>query len=90
MEGRKSNRDAIGAVVQIFDQSGAQLQMVKSGSSYLSSSDKALTFGVGKLPEIDRATIQWPSGRADEFRKLATGRTYLCVEGERPVAQDLR
>ncbi len=82
LEGRKSNRDAIGAVVQLFDASGMQMQMVKSGSSYLSSSDKALTFGVGKRDAVDRIAIFWPRGRADEFRKLATGKTYHCVEGE--------
>ena len=87
LEGRKSNRDAIGAVVQVFDASGMQVQMVKSGSSYLSSSDKTLTFGTGRREQVDRVAIFWPSGRADEFKKLATGRTYLCVEGEGAKAQ---
>ena len=82
LEGRKSNRDAIGAVVQIFDASGMQMQMVKSGSSYLSSSDKTLTFGVGRRDVADRVVIYWPSGRTDEFRKLAAGQTYQCVEGQ--------
>jgi hypothetical protein len=82
LEGRKSNRDAIGAVVQIFDSSGMQVQMVKSGSSYLSSSDKTLTFGVGRREQVDRVAIFWPSGRADEFKKVSTGQTYLCGEGE--------
>ncbi|HSB14214.1 MAG TPA: CRTAC1 family protein [Bryobacteraceae bacterium] len=87
LEGRKSNRDGIGAVVQVFDASGMQMQMVKSGSSYLSSSDKSLTFGVGSRTHVDRVAIFWPSGRADEFRKLAAGKTYLCVEGENPRPQ---
>lgn len=87
LEGRKSNRDAIGAVVQVFDSTGKQIQMVKSGSSYLASSEKTLTFGTGGRDQVDRVVIFWPSGQADEFRKLATGRTYLCVEGEAPRAQ---
>ncbi len=86
LEGRQSNRDAIGALVRVYDERGPQMQMVKSGSSYLCSSDKTLTFGVGKQKEVDRVTIQWPSGRGDEFRKLASGVTYVCVEGERPRA----
>jgi enediyne biosynthesis protein E4 len=90
LEGRKSNRDGIGAVVQVFDASGMQMQMVKSGSSYLSSSDKSLTFGVGPRAQVDRVAIFWPSGRADEFRKLAAGKTYLCVEGESPRPQQGR
>lgn len=84
LEGRQSNRDAIGAVVRVYDSSGAQMQMVKSGSSYLSSSDLALTFGVGTRDSVDRVTISWPNGRAGEFRKLAASATYRCVEGEAP------
>lgn len=90
LEGRKSNRDAVGAVVQIFDTTGMQMQMVKSGSSYLSSSDRALTFGVGRRPEIDRAVVFWPSGRTDEVKKLATDRSYRWIEGEPPRMQDWR
>ncbi|MBK5292949.1 MAG: CRTAC1 family protein [Acidobacteriia bacterium] len=90
LEGRKSNRDAIGAIVQAFDASGMQMQMVKSGSSYLSSSDKSLTFGTRRRERIDRVVIYWPSGRTDEFGKLATGQTYLCVEGQAPRPQSGR
>lgn len=90
LEGRKSNRDAIGAVVRVFDSTGTQMQMVKSGSSYLSSSDLALTFGVGSQSVVDRVTISWPSGRGDEFRKLATSATYRVVEGEAPERMERR
>lgn len=86
LEGRKSNRDAIGAVVQVYDASGRQTQMVKSGSSYLSSSDRALTFGMGAMPAADRVVVFWPSGRVDEVRALAAGKTYHWVEGQAPRA----
>ena len=86
LEGRKSNRDAIGAVVQVFDASGRQTQMVRSGSSYLSSSDRALTFGMGATPTADRVVVFWPSGRVDEVRALAAGKTYHWVEGQAPRA----
>ncbi len=85
LEGRKSNRDAIGAVVRLTDSTGTQMQTVKSGSSYLSSSELTLTFGMGKRPTADRITVEWPSGRKDEFTKWMAGHTYYCVEGERPV-----
>ncbi len=82
LEGRKSNRDAIGAVVQLFDASGMQMQMVKSGSSYLSASDKSLTFGMGRRERAGRVVVYWPSGETSEYRNLAAGRSYVCVEGE--------
>jgi len=90
LEGRKSNRDAIGAVMHVHDSSGRQMRMVKSGSSYLSSSDRALTFGAGPRRQIHRAVVYWPSGVTQEVAKLATGRTYRWIEGERPQPLDHR
>jgi hypothetical protein len=80
--GTKSNRDAIGATVKIFHDGGSQSRMVKSGSSYLSQSEFPVTFGVGRRDRIDRAVITWPSGRTEEFKGIATGRMYECVEGK--------
>lgn len=90
LEGRKSNRDGIGAVVRIFGAGGPQMRMIRSGSSYLSASALTATFGVGKLGSVERVVVYWPSGRVDEFKNLATGRTYHCVEGAAPRALDLR
>ena len=59
-----------------------QSRMVKSGSSYLSQSELPLTFGVGKRDWIDRVLILWPSGRTEEFKSLACGKAYECVEGK--------
>lgn len=90
LEGRKSNRDGIGAVVQIDEATGSQTRRIRSGSSYLSSSTLAATFGVGGQRTIKRAIIRWPSGRVDEHANLATGRTYHCMEGQAPVALNYR
>lgn len=82
LRGTKSNRDAIGAKLRLFDRAGNQSRMVRSGSSYLSQSELTVSFGVGKRTEIDRLVIEWPSGRIDEQKNLATGRSYECVEGQ--------
>jgi hypothetical protein len=79
--GTKSNRDAIGASVRIFHGDSSQSRMVKSGSSYLSQSELPVTFGLGKRDRVDRLVIQWPSGRSEEYKNLATGHAYECVEG---------
>ncbi len=80
--GTKSNRDAIGAEVRIECGGVTQSRLVKSGSSYLSQSELPVTFGVGKRDSIDRAVILWPSGRSEEFKNLAAGKAYECVEGK--------
>jgi hypothetical protein len=83
--GTKSNRDAIGATVRIF--AGArggqnQSRVVRGGSSYLSQSELPVTFGVGKSEKIERMTVDWPSGRNEEYKDLATGRAYEIVESK--------
>jgi enediyne biosynthesis protein E4 len=80
--GTKSNRDAIGAAVKISCGTSTQSRLVKSGSSYLSQSELPLTFGLGKREKIDRLVIEWPSGRTEEYKDLASGRSYECVEAK--------
>jgi len=82
LTGTQSNRDAIGAVVRIFYAGNQQSRLVKGGSSYLSQSELPVTFGLGKRDRIERAVIQWPSGRTEEFKDLVAGRAYQCVEGK--------
>ena len=78
--GTKSNRDAIGAFVRVHDGRLVQMRLVHGGSSYLSQSELAVTFGVGKTEHIERITIDWPSGRTEEYKNLATGQAYEVVE----------
>jgi hypothetical protein len=88
--GTKSNRDAIGASLKIFHGASngtpngttIQSRTVKSGSSYLSQSELPVTFGLGKQDKIDRLVIEWPSGASEEYKNLAAGRTYECVESK--------
>src|SRR3984893_4688728 len=93
--GTKSNRDAIGASVKIFhgasngtsNETPSQTRLVKGGSSYLSQSELPVTFGLGKRDKVDRLVIEWPSGRAEEYKNLAAGRAYECVEAKGITAQ---
>jgi hypothetical protein len=77
--GSKSNRDGIGAVVRIESASGKQWTMVRSGSSYCSQSDLAVTFGIGKdtsaIVEVD-----WPSGAKQDLGKVTADQRYSVDE----------
>jgi len=86
--GTKSNRDGIGALVRVFVDGLTQSRLVKGGSSYLSQSELPVTFGLEKRDRIDRVVIDWPSGRTEEYKNLATGRCYECTEGKGIVPQD--
>jgi hypothetical protein len=81
MVGTKSNRDGIGATVRLFTPEGTQSRMVKTGSSYLSQAELALTFGIGRREKADRVVIEWPSGAVEEHKNIAAG-SYVCTESK--------
>ncbi|HEV2447495.1 MAG TPA: CRTAC1 family protein [Candidatus Sulfopaludibacter sp.] len=76
LEGTKSNRDGIGAVVHV----GPQMQMVRSGSSYCSASDLALTFGLGKDASAAAVEIDWPSGTKQKLANVAANQRLVVKE----------
>jgi hypothetical protein len=80
LTGMKSNRDAIGAVVRIYHGGENQMRIVRGGSSYLSQSELAATFGVGRADRIDRVTVEWPSGSTQEFKNIPSGKAYEANE----------
>jgi hypothetical protein len=84
--GTKSNRDGIGAVVQVTSGDGSnkdkQSKMLRSGSSYLSQSELVLTFGLGAQSRADTVEIQWPSGQVDKLSNVNAGQTITLEEGK--------
>jgi hypothetical protein len=62
LSGTGGNRDAIGAEVTVEAGDWRQIQRVRSGSSYASQSELALTFGLGSRASVDAVTIRWPGG----------------------------
>ena len=79
--GTKSNRDGIGALVRLITADGPQSRVLCSGSSYLSSSELVLTFGLGKQTKADSLEIHWPSGQVDRLSGIAAGQTITVTEG---------
>src|SRR6202171_5294911 len=78
----KSNRDGIGATVRLTSGGETQTQMLRSGSSYLSSSELVLTFGLAQHDKADSIEIRWPSGQADHLSNVTVGQTITVTEGK--------
>ena len=80
--GTKSNRDAIGAKVTLHLSDRKLVRWVTGGSSYLSSHDRRLLFGLGTQPSNRKvaAEIQWPSGRHQLVEGLASNRYHRINE----------
>jgi hypothetical protein len=81
LEGTKSNRDGIGAVVRVQSGGSQQSLMMRSGSSYLSQSELVLRFGLGSAAKADRVEIEWPSGQHDSLQDVAGGQVITVREG---------
>ena len=81
LRGTESNRDAVGATVEIESGELKQLRQVNAGSAYASQHGQRLYFGLGEHPRVDRLTVRWPSGRVEEFEDLAVRQLVRIVEG---------
>lgn len=90
--GVKSNRDGIGSDVRVSAGSDIQTKNLHSGSSYLSSSELVLTFGLGKHTQADAVEIRWPSGQVDQLKNIAADQIITVKEkegivGAKPLAK---
>jgi hypothetical protein len=81
LQGARSNRDGIGARVTITAGGRRQVQEVRSGSSYISSSDLRLHFGLGIAGSVDSILVEWPSGLWEKFPSCAADRIIELKEG---------
>jgi hypothetical protein len=78
--GVKSNRDAIGAQVRVSTAAGDQFATVTTSSSYQSSSDKRLHFGLGTADSLREIEIRWPSGIHQVLHDQQTDRIVTITE----------
>jgi hypothetical protein len=84
LRGKKSNPDAIGAVVT-YQAGDLKRRRVKvGGGSYLSSHDPRIVLGLGKREKLEWLEVKWPvpGGTTQRFTGLPTNRYITIVEGE--------
>ena len=79
--GVKSNRDGIGAKIRVKAGNRILVNEVRSGSSYLSNSDRRVHFGLGPVAKIDWIEIRWPSGLKELFENPSVDRILTLTEG---------
>ncbi len=82
LRGVRSNRDGIGARVEVTYSGGRSVQFLQAGSGYLSQHTKRLHFGLGDAPTTGLVRVRWPSGQVQEFGELRAGFRYAITEGE--------
>ena len=81
--GRASPRSAIGSRVTIRAGGREQIGIVKGGASYLSTSDRAMLFGLGDATSVDSMMVDWPSGQTTLLKHTASNHRITVIE-EKP------
>jgi hypothetical protein len=79
--GTKSNRDGIGARITVQVGKRVLVDEVRSGSSYISSSDMRVHFGLGAVAKLDSLQIRWPSGLVESFDNVQVDKVNTLKEG---------
>ncbi len=80
LRGTKSNRDAIGAVVRLFQGGTVMTRQVNAAGGYLSHSSRVFHFGLGDRPQIDRVEITWPGGKVQNLGAVPANKLHNVVE----------
>ncbi len=81
LEGSASNRDGVGATVNVT--AGGRRHVLHSvgGGSYLSAGDPRMHCGLGDAAAAEEIDVRWPSGRIDRWQNLRADRAYRLREG---------
>jgi thiol-disulfide isomerase/thioredoxin len=84
LEGRKSNRDAIGARVELVFAHGVgsnRFKTLRAGEGYLSQTTKWLHFPMPEGEEVATALVRWPGAGVERFEGLTDRGRFRLVEG---------
>jgi hypothetical protein len=86
LEGARSNRSAIGALVRVFwTMKGAahtqeQVQVVSGGNGYAAQNMRRLHYGLGRDAKVEKVVIQWPSGHTQTIKSPKVDRLHTIKE----------
>jgi len=80
LKGKKSNRDGIGAHLELVASGCKQVAERFAGSGYLSQDDGRVHFGLGGAAKADKLSIRWPSGQEQVLENLAVDRVLTVEE----------
>jgi hypothetical protein len=81
LEGRKSNRTAVGAQVRLKAGDVTRLQYISGGNSFGGQSTSRVHFGLGDIAKIDQIEVRWPNGEKEIFGNIAVDKLHKIVEG---------
>ncbi len=90
LTGTHSNRDAIGAKIEVETPTGRRVRYLSCGSGFVSQHSKELVFGLGSNSGASSVRVRWPNGKVSEYQHLEAGYRYYLVEGTSARTPELR
>jgi tetratricopeptide (TPR) repeat protein len=85
LKGTRSGKTPVGARVTCRVGKKTAVRWVTSGTSYLSSNDPRLWFGLGTNRLVDQIEVRWPSGTVQSWQGLEVDRIFEVIEGGNPT-----
>ena len=85
LTGKESNTSALGAVVQVFVDGLMMERRVRTGSSYLTVSEKIASFGLAGHTRVDSLKVTWPTGKMERFFEVDVNQEVHMLEGEQAL-----
>ena len=82
LEGILSNRDGVGARLELYEAGQRQIRSMYSAIGFLGQNSGQLHFGTGDAQFVDSLQVFWPSGHIDTYYDLAANGVHRLVEGE--------
>jgi len=86
--GTTSNRNGIGARIELETSNGTQIRDVRSGEGFEYMSSLNTHFGIGSQSSINSLTIYWPSGTVDYIQNPDINATLSVIEGSTLSVED--
>jgi hypothetical protein len=81
LEGKLSNKDAIGSMIYVYTDTITQFRYTQCGVGFLGQNSGIELIGTGEYTTIDSVKIIWPSGHVDKFYSLDADQVIDIVEG---------
>jgi len=85
LQGVQSNRNGIGARVEIYGVWGRQIRYIQSGTGFQNMSSLTAHFGIGQATTITQIIIKWPSGVIDAINNVTPNQSLTIVESSSPL-----
>lgn len=90
LKGTQSNKNGIGARVEIYGTWGKQIRDVQSGTGFGNMSTLNVHFGIGQATAITKVIVRWPSGLVDTINNVTPNTTLNLVEGSFLVTKEIQ